>query len=120
WESCEDDMALAADIEKLPLTEEWLTSRTFTFTARPKGSVISDKLVLHPNGFIVGYNHPNEAFWAIDGDALLIQDHHGQTTCRLERTTDDTGAPCLAGNFISPWQNYETTDTRHELRDNGL
>lgn len=112
-------MGLAAEIQRLPLTEEWLTSRTFTFVAQPKGSVISESFVLHPNGFIVGYNHPNESFWDTDGDALLIQDHHGQTTCRLELEFDPAGTPFLAGNFISPWQNYEITDTRHELRENG-
>ncbi|EHS51931.1 hypothetical protein PDO_1700 [Rhizobium sp. PDO1-076] len=111
-------MALAAEMPMPPLTVEWLTTRTFDFRAEPKGQTISDRLVFHPNGFIVGYNHPNEAYWDLDGNDVLIIDLQGMTTCRLSFIANSGGTPCLAGNFISPWDNYATTATRHILTPN--
>jgi hypothetical protein len=108
-------MTLALDSRIASVEVEWLTSRTFTFHVEGREKPLGENFVFHPNGFIVGYHHPNESFWELDGDYVNIVDQNGKATCRMQRVFTDTGRPYLVGFFISPWAGYTQTEKRHFL-----
>lgn len=101
------------------VTPEWLTSRTFSFRAEPSGTTISETFAFHRNGFIVGYSHPNESFWDLDGDTVRILDQNGRATCVLNPRVASGGQVALAGFFHSPAADYAPNGVTHVLEENG-
>ena len=101
------------------LTQEWLTSRTFTFRVENSDAIISDTFCFHQNGFITGYSHPNEKYWDIKGDSVRIIDSVGKATCVFSLKSAENGKDALSGFFLDPEADYLSTDVVHILEDNG-
>ncbi len=112
-------MALDIDSQLPLLTEEWLTSRTFTFYIHDGAQALSETFLFHTKGFILGYGDTKAAFWEHDGDAVHLLDVNGKITCRMTLLMSKTGSPLLAGLLRDPQANYEETETVQVLFDNG-
>jgi acetyltransferase-like isoleucine patch superfamily enzyme len=64
------------------IDERFLESRYWTFH-RPDGEVAAQALRLLPGGAIGGYHHPNEAFWRLEGQEVVLLDVARVPTLRL-------------------------------------
>ena len=99
------------------LTAQWLTSRTFRFRAEPRGEVLSENFVFHPNGFIVGYRHPNETYWDLDGETVNVRDANGAVTCSLRASVLADGRACLTGAFVVPFRPTVASGVTHVMEE---
>lgn len=97
---------------------EKLFSKTFTFKVEPQGSIISEDFVFHKNGFLIGYSHPNEMYWEIEGDFLNILDQNGRITCQFSTLSGTDGLVRFGGYFRDPSADYRQTDSFHVLEEN--
>lgn len=112
-------MSSTSDPQAFNLTEDWLTSRTFTFRVEPAGPTLSESFIFNRNGFIVGYAHDNEKFWELDGDTLRIVDGNGNATCILNMRMSEQGNVELHGSFRDPARDYAVAGSVHVLEENG-
>ncbi|MBB3946581.1 hypothetical protein GGQ73_002535 [Rhizobium skierniewicense] len=102
----------------MSVTADQLLSRTFTFRVAKNDTVISEDFVFHKNGFLIGYSHPNEMFWEMDGQCVNILDKDGGITCRLSLQPAKDGVIRLGGYFRDPASGYEQTSNFHILEEN--
>lgn len=100
------------------VTEQQLLSRTFTFRVENANLIISDDFVFHKNGFLIGYNHPNEMFWEIDGKFVNILDQNGNITCQFSCLPTQDAKIKLGGYFRDPASEYAQTSSFHILEEN--
>ncbi len=100
------------------VTAEQLLSRTFTFRVQPSDTVLSEDFVFHKNGFLIGYSHPNEMFWEMDGECVNILDQNGRITCQFSSQQGPDDLIRLGGYFRDPASGYEQTGNFHILEEN--
>ncbi len=65
-------------------------SRHAWVLCRPDGTVRSRRVVLAPDGRVIGYDHPNEAFWTLFGYGIAFLARDGQVTSVSHSSARDT------------------------------
>lgn len=77
--------------------EDYITSHTWSFS-RTDGSMIAPIFRFLPDGRIGGHIHPNERFWEINDNVLLLKNITGETSTRINQFTwDEDGIIKMSG-----------------------
>jgi len=95
---------------QVPQREE-LINKVWWF-GRPDGGANTTQMRLLSDGRIVGYSHPNEKRWAIEGNALVFYGADGKPTTRFNNFRREKGRLIISGPFL-------LDDRTHILRENG-
>ena len=79
-----------------------VVDKLWAFSRRSNGSEapIADNIRLLPGGALAGYNHPNEARWAFEGDTLVFYTAHGPASTRFTSLRMHHGRPEWQGRFL--------------------
>jgi hypothetical protein len=77
---------------------------------RSDGTILAWLMQFAPDGSSVMHDHPNEARWIVDDDALLFHHEDGRVSTRFAVDREDDGRLHLAGRFL-----LDDTGTIHEL-----
>jgi acetyltransferase-like isoleucine patch superfamily enzyme len=84
---------------KLRIDERMLTSASWSF-AHVGGPEVAGDLRLAPSGQILGYTHPNEARWALEGDILVFMNSVGDQSTRFDAVSLVDNCLVLEGKHL--------------------
>lgn len=83
------------------LTHEFLISVYWEFR-HGEGDVISPRVRLHPNGTIIGVDHPNESTWRLEDGTLVFYHESGVPSTRFTSIQREDGKIILSGRLLLP------------------
>jgi hypothetical protein len=84
----------------MTLTAADLVGIPFAFRVGHDRQLLATGMVLHADGTVSGYDHPNERRWRIEDGRLALCQDDGRETCIFDPTWDAEGRLRLTGPFL--------------------
>lgn len=96
------------------LTREFWVSRYWEFR-HGEGDVISLRVKLHPNGTIIGIDHPNESTWGLEDGTLVFYHASGVPSTRFTSVRHEHGKIIVSGHLLLPRHKPDVIHVLEEL-----
>jgi hypothetical protein len=96
------------------LTREFWVSRYWEFR-HGEGDVISLRVKLHPNGMIIGIDHPNESTWGLEDGTLVFYHASGVPSTRFTSVRHEHGKIIVSGHLLLPGHKPDVIHVLEEL-----
>ncbi|MCK5721767.1 MAG: hypothetical protein KAI84_04465 [Gammaproteobacteria bacterium] len=104
-----------AKLQKVPeLTRAFWVSRYWKFR-HGEGDVISLRVKLHPNGTIIGIDHPNESSWGLEDGTLVFYHASGVPSTRFTSVRYEHGKIIVSGHLLLPGHKPDVIHVLEEL-----
>jgi hypothetical protein len=103
------------DFNKVRETEpQFWVSRYWEFR-HGEGDVISLRVKLHPNGTIIGIDHPNESTWGLEDGTLVFYHASGVPSTRFTSVRHEHGKIIVSGHLLLPGHKPDVIHVLEEL-----
>jgi hypothetical protein len=107
-------LTMPPDKKLTELTRKFWVSRYWEFR-HGEGDVISLRVKLHPNGTIIGIDHPNESTWGLEDGTLVFYHASGVPSTRFTSVRHEHGKIIVSGHLLLPGHKPDVIHVLEEL-----